>query len=127
MQTASSAWRTWRESSSADEYTATVASPSSRQARTIRSAISPRLATRTLRNRVGLGRLESDDVLARVDQILVLDQEPRDPPLGVARDLVEALHDLDEPDHVARLDDVSLAHVRVGLRVRPPVERARQR
>src|SRR6059058_5755899 len=47
MQTASSARRTWSASWSAVEKTATLARPSSRQARIARSAISPRFATRT--------------------------------------------------------------------------------
>src|SRR5262245_17666776 len=50
MQTDSSASRTWRLSRSASLNTATVAVFSSRQARMIRSASAPRLATRTLRN-----------------------------------------------------------------------------
>src|SRR5438552_4248489 len=45
--TARWAARTWGESRSASEYTATDSSPSSWQARTIRRAISPRFATRT--------------------------------------------------------------------------------
>src|ERR1700749_4107800 len=50
MQTLSSASRTWIASSSAVECTATVAMPSSLQARNTRSAISPRLAMRILSN-----------------------------------------------------------------------------
>src|SRR5262245_26513646 len=50
MHTDSSASRTWRLSRSASLNTATVAMRSSRHARSTRSAISPRLATRTLRN-----------------------------------------------------------------------------
>ena len=50
MHTASSAKRTWRASASAVECTATVRMPSSRQARMIRSAISPRLAMRIFLN-----------------------------------------------------------------------------
>src|SRR5206468_5460326 len=50
MQTDSSAKRTCRLSRSASLNTATVAILSSRQARITRSAISPRLAIRTLRN-----------------------------------------------------------------------------
>src|SRR6185295_2838787 len=50
MQTASSARRTWSESRSASEKTATVSIPSSRAARMIRNAISPRFATRIFRN-----------------------------------------------------------------------------
>src|SRR3954454_2755563 len=50
MQTSSSAKRTWSDSRSASLYTATVETPSSRQARITRSAISPRLAIRTFLN-----------------------------------------------------------------------------
>src|SRR5215210_3919070 len=50
MQTSSSAKRTCSDSRSASEYTATVCTPSSRQARMTRSAISPRLAIRTFLN-----------------------------------------------------------------------------
>src|SRR5439155_3612183 len=50
MQTSSSANRTCSDSRSASEYTATVSTPSSRHARMTRSAISPRLAMRTLLN-----------------------------------------------------------------------------
>src|SRR5437773_1689869 len=50
MHTDSSAIRTWRLSRSASLNTATVEILSSRQARITRSAISPRLAIRTLRN-----------------------------------------------------------------------------
>src|SRR5437762_1464102 len=50
MQTASSARRVWRHSSSAWLYTATVPIPSSRQARITRTAISPRLAMRIFLN-----------------------------------------------------------------------------
>src|SRR5471032_2231845 len=47
MQIASSASCTWSDWTSASEYTARVLMPISRQARTIRRAISPRLAMRT--------------------------------------------------------------------------------
>src|SRR6476646_6711498 len=50
MHTSSSANRTWSDSRSASEYTATVCTPSSRHARMTRSAISPRLAIKTLLN-----------------------------------------------------------------------------
>src|SRR5262245_260903 len=116
METASSAWRTWSASSSAVEQTATVASPSSRHARRPRTAISPRFATRTLRNSGSLDRLERDDPLAGVHEILVLDQEARHAAVRVALDLVEGLHDLDQSDHVARAELVALGHVRIGLR-----------
>ena len=72
-------------------------------------------------------RLERDDVLAGVHEVLVLDQEAGDPALRIAHDLVEALHDLDQSDDVAGLHLVALVDVRIGLRVRPPVERPGQR
>src|SRR2546430_12266776 len=50
MQTDSSARRTYFASASASECTTTVLMPSSRQARWMRSAISPRLAIRILSN-----------------------------------------------------------------------------
>src|SRR5688572_26445155 len=50
MHTSSSANRTWRDSRSASEYTATVWMPSSRHARMTRSAISPRFAISTFLN-----------------------------------------------------------------------------
>src|SRR5258707_15037034 len=50
MQTLSSASRTCMASASAVEWTATVRMPISRQARWMRSAISPRLAIRTFSN-----------------------------------------------------------------------------
>src|SRR5262245_32180348 len=74
-----------------------------------------------------LRRLERDDVLAGVHEVLVLDQKAGDPALHVAHDLVEALHDLDQPDHVAGLHLVALVHVRIRLWAGPPVERPGQR
>ena len=74
MQTASSAKRTWSARASASEWTATVLIPSSRHARMMRRAISPRLAMRILRNigssasgpiasqRVGLTRKDKSHV-----------------------------------------------------------------
>src|SRR5277367_5169269 len=50
MQMASSAKRTCSELRSASEYTATVLTPSSRQAERMLRAISPRLAIRIFRN-----------------------------------------------------------------------------
>src|SRR5260370_18069760 len=55
MHRASSANRTWSELRSASEYTATVGIPSSLHAQMTRRAISPRLATRILRNIIGGG------------------------------------------------------------------------
>ena len=58
MHTDSSASLTWRESRSASECTATVAIPASRQAAMMRTAISPRLAIRTLEI-IYSGRIEN--------------------------------------------------------------------
>src|SRR5688572_5745053 len=55
MHTSSSAKRTWSDSRSASEYTATVCIPSSRQARMTRRAISPRFAIRTFLNMASEG------------------------------------------------------------------------
>src|SRR6516165_2764462 len=54
MQYASSAKRGCSACRSASEKTATVLTPSSRQARMMRTAISPRFATRTLANIIPL-------------------------------------------------------------------------
>src|SRR5688500_17594179 len=60
MRTAWSAMRAWAAPASASLKTATVSSPSSRHARMIRTAISPRLATRTRRK----GRSPRDAIAA---------------------------------------------------------------
>ena len=65
MHTLSSARRTCMASASAVECTATVAMPSSLHARWMRSAISPRLAIRTLSNMAG--QSVSDDWLSTAD------------------------------------------------------------
>ena len=58
---------------SAVECTATVAMPSSLQARRMRSAISPRLAMRTLENMVPL--FDDDQRFAIFDRLRILDQD----------------------------------------------------
>src|SRR4051812_7723608 len=62
--------RTWRASRSRSEYTATVAMPSSRQVRMTRTAISPRLAMRTLSNR---GFVVGCDIAARTVSVRARD------------------------------------------------------
>src|SRR4051794_23625847 len=111
MHTLSSASRTCIASASAVECTATVPMPSSRQARWMRRAISPRLAMRIFWNidatwfRPEPGLLSSWPDLIRTsfqnqqnfavfDRRAVGDQDPRDRP-GLRRlDLVEGLHRL---------------------------------
>src|SRR5687767_1202401 len=132
MQTSSSANRTCSDSRSASEYTATVWMPSSRQARMTRSAISPRLATRTfltipvaaLRGGVLLESaparvaraghaLHAQRELARVrrveDRALVRDDALRVP---VHQRLVEALHPVLDRALLDQVRDVErLRHV----------------
>src|SRR6478736_5831468 len=77
MQTLSSARRTCMASASAVECTATVAMPTSLQARRTLSAISPRLAIRTFSNIAagGLRALFDDGQrLAELDRLTVLDE-----------------------------------------------------
>src|SRR6185312_17454768 len=89
MQTLSSASRTCMASASAVECTATVGMPSSWQARSTRSAISPRLAIRILSNialapkplRLSRERreklLDDHQRLAELDRLGILDQDAR--------------------------------------------------
>src|SRR6187397_3218131 len=107
MQTLSSARRTCIASASAVECTATVGMPSSLQARSTRSAISPRLAIRIFSNmaigRTTRARLSFDDHqwLAELDRLGVLEQDLADYPVARRRDLVEGLHRLDDQERVA--------------------------
>src|SRR5712691_11782832 len=88
MQSDSSANRTWSEWTSAVEWTATVLMPSSRAARMMRSAISPRFAMRILENKSH--RLEAEERLAQAARTLRLD-------------LVHQLHRLDDAEHLPLL------------------------
>src|SRR5271154_5290890 len=108
MHTLSSASRTCIASESAVECTATVGIPSSRQARWMRSAISPRLAMRIFWN----NRLFQDHQgLAVLDRRAAADQDPRDRARLGSADLVERLHRLDKQqglpggDHLADGDE----------------------
>src|SRR5258708_7923296 len=110
MQTLSSARRTCMASASAVECTATVAIPSSLQARSTRSAISPRLAMRILSNTsVSLdparARTSNDyhQGLAELDRLAVFDEDLAHRAGARRGDLVEGLHRLDEEDALAFL------------------------
>src|SRR3954471_14861782 len=136
MQTASSASLTCSECSSADEYTATVEIPSSRQARITRSAISPRLAIRTLRKSGGsalaTGRLaalgisvtrsvctshlDEEKRLAELHGLPVFDQDGDDLARELGLDLVHQLHRFDDAKNVPFLDRLAFAHVHLGGR-----------
>src|SRR3990172_4369786 len=94
MQNASSAIFTCSDDRSASEYTATVRMPSSRHARITRTAISPRLATSTLRNiRVDAsgarGGVDDEQRLSVLDGGGVVDEDPGDPAVDLGLDLVE--------------------------------------
>src|SRR5688572_8695191 len=105
MQTLSSASRTCMASASAVECTATVAIPSSLQARSTRNAISPRLAIRILSNmRAYLAvpvpskarSLDDHERLAELDRRAVGDQDLRHRAGARRGNLVHGLHRLDD-------------------------------
>src|SRR3954466_5277483 len=107
MQTDSSANLTTADSASAVEYTATDLTPSSRQARATRRAISPRLAMRTFSNTALLGRLEVHQHLLELDRVAVVDGELGDLAALGGGDLVHHLHRLDDADGLAGVDRVT--------------------
>src|SRR3954470_9035901 len=100
MHTDSSASLTYFASVSASECTTTVRMPSSRQARWMRSAISPRLAIRIFSNIQGSRRGSTDDEqrLAVLDRLAVLHQDCLDHARGIGLDLVHQLHRFDNAD-----------------------------
>src|SRR5579872_5400610 len=108
MQTLSSASRTCMAALSAVECTATVLIPISRQARWMRSAISPRLAMRTFSNIAwATWLLDDHQHLAVFDGRAVGDQDLGDPARLRRADLVHHLHRLDDEQHTAFLDAVA--------------------
>src|ERR1041385_3039272 len=124
MQTLSSASLTCIASASAVECTATVGMPSSWQARSTRSAISPRLAMRILSNIVrGCPRLSLDDDerLAELDRLAVLDQDLRHGARTRRRDLIHGLHRLDDEQRFADHHLAAEIDERRGAGRRPPV------
>src|SRR6185437_9940489 len=124
MQTDSSASATYFASRSASECTTTVFTPSSRHARWIRNAISPRLAIRTLSKSLSLrragiqglftrvprrrtGSSKQEQRLAELDRLAILDEDRLDRAAGVGLDLVHELHRLDDAKRVALRDGVA--------------------
>src|SRR5260221_13226709 len=109
MHTDSSASITYLASVSASEWIATVLMPISRQARWMRSAISPRLAISIFSNMDGL--LDQEERLSVLHGLAVLDQDRLHGPRLVAFDLVQELHRLDDAqglplgDRLADLDE----------------------
>src|SRR6476660_1134147 len=103
MQTLSSASRTCMAEASAVECTATVLMPISWQARWMRSAISPRLAIRSLV--IGIARLLDDDEgLVELDRLGIRHQQLLDRARARGGDRVHDLHRLDDQQRVAGLD-----------------------
>src|SRR5262245_17546562 len=125
MQTDSSASFTYFASRSASEWTTTVRMPISRQARWMRSAISPRLAMRIFSNTRCL--LDDEERLAVLDRLPVLDQDRLDDAVLVGLDLVHQLHRLDDANGLARLDGVADLDERLGVGRRGAIERADHR
>src|SRR5262245_24280760 len=87
--------------------------PSSRQARRMRSAISPRLAMTTLSSIPG-PLLDREEGLAELDRLAVLGKHRDDLAGALALDLVHHLHRLDDAEHLADAD--LLAHFDERLR-----------
>src|SRR5712691_2150545 len=107
MQTLSSASRTCMASASAVECTATVAMPTSLQARKTLSAISPRLAIKTFSNIAAGGLptlLDDRQRLAELDRLAVADKDGGDHAGCGGGGVVHGLHRRDDEDRVARRD-----------------------
>src|SRR5947207_1269927 len=121
MHTASSASFTYLASRSASEYTTTDFTPSSRQARWIRRAISPRLAIRIFLNIRPLS-LDDEKRLTEFDRLAVLDQDLRDAAGLVGLDLVHDLHGFDDADGLAFLDLRADLDERLGARAGGSIE-----
>src|SRR5689334_12929016 len=113
MQTDSSASFTYFASVSASECTTTVRIPSSRQARWIRSAISPRLAISTFSN---TRSADDEERLAVFHWLAVFHENRLHDAGGVGLDLVHQLHCLDDADGLAFLDGLPHLDERLGVR-----------
>src|SRR5215469_2289152 len=119
MQTLSSASRTCIADASAVECTATVAMPSSLQARSTRSAISPRLAINILSNIATVAALFDDqERLAKLDRLAVLDENLRHRAGARRRNLIHRLHGFDDDQRVAGLHLAADIDERLGARRR---------
>src|ERR1043165_4079136 len=122
MHTASSASRTYLASRSASEYTTTDFTPSSRQARWMRSAISPRFAIRIFLNMPLAALFDDEQGLPEFHGLAVLAEDAGDRAGLVGLDLVHDLHRLDDADRLAFLDDLAHVGERLGARAGGAVE-----
>src|SRR5262245_44475658 len=139
MQIDSSASFTGSEWASAVEWAMTERMPISRHVLKMRSAISPRLAIRTLWNTDPFGfgrgrhapprslrdlvqdaghrcslpaRIDEEQGLPVLDGLTVLDEDLLDAACHLRVDLVHELHGLDDANDLALFDEVSLVHER---------------
>src|SRR5690606_24923965 len=114
MQTVSSASRTCFRLLSAVEWTATVLMPISRQARRMRSAISPRLAMTTFSSIVALSSalVDYEQHLPVFHGLAVLHADGPDDAGHLRLDLVHHLHRFDDAEDVALLHAVPDLHER---------------
>src|SRR5688500_9912019 len=99
--------------------------PSSRAARMMRTAISPRLAMS--RRLIKMLDLDFGQGLAGHHRVLVVDQELHDLAGDGGLHLVEAFHDFDEADDLSRRDLVAVRLVDRLVRRRLAVEGAGER
>src|SRR5208282_6534070 len=117
MHTLSSASRTCIASASAVEWTATVAIPSSLQARSMRSAISPRFAISILSN-MERRLFDNHKRFAVLDGLTIFHNDALDRTAPRGRDLIHGLHRFDDqkrlafPHHGAHLDEGRCAGLR---------------
>src|SRR5256885_2965117 len=111
MHTDSSASFTYLASVSASEYTTTVRMPISRQARWMRSAISPRLAIRIFSNMLA----ENEQRLPVLHRLAVFHEHRLHHARGVGLDLVHQLHRLDDANRLAFLDGLADLDKRFGI------------
>src|SRR4029077_15793903 len=85
----------------------TVQMPSALAARTMRTAISPRLATNSVLIGIGRSEVEVVEWLAGHHRVLVLHMERQQAPGRLRDHRRERLHHLDEPHRVADRDIVA--------------------
>src|SRR6186713_3167130 len=114
MHTDSSASITYLASASASECTATVRMPISRQARWMRSAISPRLAIRTFSN---IRLLDDHERFAELDRLAVGDQDVLHGAGDRRLDRVHHLHRFDDEHGLALVHAVTRLHESRGARL----------
>src|ERR1035441_230811 len=137
MQTDSSASSTCFRFASAVECAATVLMPSSRQARSMRSAISPRLAM-TIFSSIGVFffgdrpvsescSLDDEQRLTELDRLAVLDHDGLDLARLLRLDLVHHLHGLDDAQYLSDLDRIAQLDELLGTRCRRGVIGAHHR